>query len=119
MMGKRMAKILIVDDNKDILVAARLLLKQAGYIVHTEETPNSIPLLLENESYHVVLLDMNFTKDLTSGSEGFHWLERILEIDPSIVVILMTAYGDVDTAVKAMKGGATDFITKPWQNEKL
>jgi DNA-binding NtrC family response regulator len=114
-----MPKILVVDDNKDILIAARLLLKQAGYTVHTEVTPDAIPTLLKNESYDVVLLDMNFTKDVTSGSEGFHWLKKILETDPSIVVILMTAYGDVDTAVKAMKEGATDFISKPWQNEKL
>jgi DNA-binding NtrC family response regulator len=114
-----MGKILVVDDNRDILVAARLLLKQAGHTVHTETAPDSIPTLLKNESYDVVFLDMNFTKDVTSGSEGIHWLERILEIDPSIVVILMTAYGDVDTAVNAMKSGATDFITKPWQNEKL
>jgi len=114
-----MGKILVVDDNKDILVAARLLLKQAGHTVHTESKPDSLPALLKNESYDVVLLDMNFTKDVTSGSEGFHWLGRILEIDPSIVVILMTAYGDVDMAVKAMKAGATDFITKPWQNQKL
>lgn len=114
-----MGKILVVDDNQDILVAARLLLKQAGHVVHTEQKPDSIPALLKNESYDVVLLDMNFTKDVTSGSEGFHWLNRILEIDPSIVVILMTAYGDVDIAVKVMKAGATDFITKPWQNEKL
>ena len=114
-----MGKILVVDDNQDILIAARLLLKQAGHIVHTEKTPDVIPKLLKNESYDVVLLDMNFTKDVTSGSEGLHWLERILEIDPSIVVILMTAYGDVDMAVKAMKIGATDFISKPWQNERL
>lgn len=114
-----MPKILVVDDNKDILVAARLLLKQAGYTVHTEETPDVIPTLLKNESYDVILLDMNFTKDVTSGSEGIQWLNRILEIDPSIIVILMTAYGDVNTAVKAMKQGATDFITKPWHNEKL
>jgi DNA-binding NtrC family response regulator len=116
---KNMGKILVIDDNQDILVAARLLLKQSGHTVHTEDSPESIPTLLKNESYDVILLDMNFTKDVTSGSEGLHWLERILEIDPSIVVILMTAYGDVDTAVKAMKIGATDFITKPWQNEKL
>ncbi|MBN1480723.1 sigma-54-dependent Fis family transcriptional regulator [candidate division KSB1 bacterium] len=114
-----MGKILVVDDNQDILVAARLLLKQAGHVVHAEQKPDSIPALLKNESYDVVLLDMNFTKDVTSGSEGFHWLNRILAIDPSIVVILMTAYGDVDMAVKVMKAGATDFITKPWQNEKL
>ncbi len=114
-----LGKVLVVDDNEDILVAARLLLKQAGYRVHTEKDPNVLPSLLKNEEYDLILLDMNFTKDVTSGSEGFYWLEKILEVDASAVVILMTAYGDVDLAVRAMKAGATDFIVKPWQNEKL
>ena len=114
-----LGKVLVVDDNEDILVAARLLLKQAGYRVHTEKDPQVLPSLLKNEEYDLILLDMNFTKDVTSGSEGFYWLEKILELDASAVVILMTAYGDVDLAVRAMKAGATDFIIKPWQNEKL
>ncbi len=111
--------ILVVDDNQDILTATRLLLKQNRYAVHTEKTPDSIPVLLKHENYDVILLDMNFTTDATSGSEGFYWLERIQELDPSVIVILMTAYGDVDIAVRAMKAGATDFIEKPWKNEKL
>lgn len=114
-----LGKILIVDDNEDVLFAARLLLKKHAEIVHTEKDPQSIPSLLKNESYDVVLLDMNFTKDSTSGREGFHWLNKILEIDPSAVVILITAYGDVELAVRAIKEGATDFVVKPWQNEKL
>ena len=76
-------------------------------------------MLLQNENYDVILLDMNFTLDATSGVEGFLWLEKILQIDPSAVVILITAYGDVEIAVKAVKAGATDFVLKPWQNEKL
>ncbi len=115
----KFGKILIVDDNEDILIASRLLLKQFARLVHTEKDPQLIPTLLKNENYDLILLDMNFTKDVTSGSEGFHWLSKILELDPSAVVILVTAYGDVEMAVKAIKAGATDFILKPWQNEKL
>jgi DNA-binding NtrC family response regulator len=118
-MAPQLGKILIVDDDEDVLFAARLLLKKHAEIVHTEKDPQSIPTLLKNESYDVILLDMNFTKDSTSGYEGFHWLNKILEIDPSAVVILITAYGDVELAVRAIKEGAMDFVVKPWQNEKL
>jgi DNA-binding NtrC family response regulator len=110
---------MVVDDNEDLLLAARLLLKQHFALVHTEKSPEKIPVLLQNESYDVILLDMNFKLDATSGKEGFLWLERILKIDPNAVVILITAYGDIETAVKAVKAGATDFVLKPWQNEKL
>jgi two-component system, NtrC family, response regulator HydG len=118
-MTKKSGNILIVDDNEDLLLAARLFLKQHFSLVHTEQDPEKIPVLLQNENYDVVLLDMNFTLDATSGVEGFLWLEKILQIDPSAVVILITAYGDVEIAVKAVKAGATDFVLKPWQNEKL
>ncbi len=111
--------ILVVDDDEDILLAARLLLKQHATSVHTESNPEKIPELLDKNSYDVILLDMNFTRDVSSGIEGFHWLSTILEIDPSAVVLMITAYGDVTTAVRAIKAGATDFILKPWQNEKL
>jgi DNA-binding NtrC family response regulator len=112
-------KILVVDDDEDVLHAARLFLKQHAAIVETERDPERIPVLLHNVTYDVILLDMNFTRDVTSGTEGFHWLEHILEIDPSAVVVLITAYGDVEMAVRAIKEGATDFVLKPWQNEKL
>jgi len=118
-MAKNTGNILIVDDNEDLLLAARLFLKQHFSMVHTEQDPEKIPVLLQNENYDVILLDMNFTLDATSGVEGFLWLEKILQIDPSAVVILITAYGDVEIAVKAVKVGATDFVLKPWQNEKL
>jgi DNA-binding NtrC family response regulator len=113
------ANILMIDDNEDILTAAKLLLKQVPYQIHTEKNPEVIPDLMKNNSFDVILLDMNFTRDVTSGHEGFHWLDKILEIDPSAVVVLITAFGDIETAVKAIKRGATDFILKPWQNEKL
>jgi len=118
-MSKKTAKILIIDDDEDILHAARLFLKKHFTSIHTEKDPDKIPSLLKNESYNVVLLDMNFAKGATSGQEGFYWLSKILEIDPSMVIVLITAYGDVEMAVRAIKEGATDYVLKPWQNEKL
>ncbi len=112
-------KILIVDDNTDILFALRLLLKKHFELVHTQPNPEKIPALMASVNYDVILLDMNFTKDANSGKEGFDWLAKILKIDQQAVVIFITAYGDVGNAVKAIKLGALDFITKPWQNEKL
>jgi two-component system response regulator HydG len=116
---EKFGKILIVDDDEDVLQAGRLFLKQHVELVHTEKDPQRIPLLIKNLSYDVILLDMNFTRDVTSGHEGFYWLDKIFEIDPSAVVILITAFGDVDLAVRAIKEGATDFVLKPWRNEKL
>lgn len=112
-------KILIVDDNEDLLRAARMFLKRYFMQVDIEKNPESIPTILKNDLYDVILLDMNFTKDVSSGHEGFLWLENILDIDPTAVVVLITAYGDVQMAVKAIKEGATDFVLKPWENEKL
>jgi DNA-binding NtrC family response regulator len=118
-MDKKTGKILIVDDDEDILQAARLLLKKHVAQVDTEKNPKSIPSLMKNEAYDVILLDMNFAKGATSGKEGFIWLSKILKIDPSAVIVLITAFGDVEMAVRAVKEGATDFVLKPWQNEKL
>lgn len=118
-MDKKTGKILIIDDDEDILHAARLFLKQYVAHVHIEKNPESIPMLLKNDTYDVILLDMNFAKGATSGKEGFLWLDQIHEIDPSAVVVLITAFGDVEMAVRAIKEGATDFVLKPWQNEKL
>ncbi|WKN45675.1 sigma-54-dependent transcriptional regulator [Tunicatimonas pelagia] len=112
-------KILIVDDNEDVLQAAKIFLKRHFLQVDTEKNPGAIPATISNEQYDVILLDMNFTKDVSSGKEGYFWLDQILEKDPSAVVILITAYGDVDMAVRAIKEGATDFVLKPWNNEKL
>ncbi|MEQ8303595.1 MAG: sigma-54 dependent transcriptional regulator [Cyclobacteriaceae bacterium] len=115
----RTGKILIVDDNEDLLKAAKMHLKRHFAQVDIEKNPETLPSLMNNEDYDVILLDMNFTKDVSSGSEGYYWLEKILEIDPSAVVVLITAYGDVQMAVRAIKAGATDFVLKPWENEKL
>jgi len=118
-MDNKEGKVLVIDDNEDILFALKLLLKNHVEKVDTETSPEKIPQKMKEESYDALLLDMNFTKDAISGQEGFDWLERILEIDPDAVVVFITAYGDAEKAVKAIKAGATDFILKPWQNEKL
>jgi len=115
----KIGKILAIDDNEDILFSLKLLLKNHVESIHTEINPERIPGLMEQDSYDVILLDMNFTKDMIGGKEGFYWLDKILEIDPSAVVIFITAYGDVERAVKAIKAGAVDFVLKPWQNAKL
>lgn len=112
-------KILIIDDDEDVLLAAKMLLKRHIKEVVIEKDPRKIPFLLNNDSFEIILLDMNFSQDTTSGKEGFYWLEQILEKDPQAVVILITAFGDVEMAVQALKAGATDFVLKPWQNEKL
>ncbi|MFO7873885.1 MAG: sigma-54 dependent transcriptional regulator [Bacteroidales bacterium] len=118
-MGKLDAKLLIIDDDTDVLLAAKMYLKQHIQTVHTEADPNNIPALLKNDSYNMILLDMNFSRDTTSGKEGFYWLNKILEIDPTIAVILITAYGDIELAVQGVKEGATNFLLKPWDNKKL
>ncbi len=118
-MSKIDARVLIIDDDEDVLLAGKLFLKQHFKSVHTEQDPNRIPLMLKNEAYDVILLDMNFSRDATSGQEGFHWLNKILEFDPTISVILITAYGDIELAVQGVKEGATNFLLKPWDNKKL
>ena len=112
-------RILVVDDDEDILTAGRLLLRRQFAEVFTCSVPGQIPELLGNHDFDVVLLDMNFGPGESSGQQGLEWLKAILEIDPSLVVIMITAHGSVDTAVEAMRLGATDFVAKPWQNEKI
>lgn len=111
--------ILIVDDDEDILTAGRLLLKRHFGEVVTCPRPEDIPRLMAERVFDAVLLDMNFSPGQSSGEQGFGWLARILEIDPEAVVVIITAHASVDIAVEAMKRGATDFICKPWQNEKV
>ncbi len=112
-------QVLVVDDNRDVLTALRLLLKEHVDTVHTATDPSSIPQLLRETDYDTILLDMNFQQDASSGREGFEWLDKIQEIDPQAVVVMITAYGDVDKAVRAMKAGAADFIVKPWTDPEL
>ena len=116
---KQSGRILIVDDREDILIATRLLLKKHYGLVKTTSDPNLIETLVVEHQFDVIVLDMNFTQDAISGQEGFDWLKTILSLDPSIVVIMMTAYADIKLAVEAIKAGASDFITKPWQNDQF
>jgi len=118
-MDEKYGKILAIDDNEDILFALKLLLRQHVELIETVNGPENIPQLMQKEDWDVILLDMNFTKDAISGQEGFDALQMILDIDPNAVVVFITAYGDAEKAVKAIKAGATDFILKPWQNEKI
>ncbi|MEL6616408.1 MAG: sigma-54 dependent transcriptional regulator, partial [Bacteroidota bacterium] len=111
--------VLVVDDNEDILTAIRLLLRGHVETVHTATSPSALPTLLRETRYDCVLLDMNFSRDASSGREGLQWLENAKRIDPDAVLVMITGYGDVDLAVRAMKHGAADFITKPWSNERL
>jgi len=111
--------ILIVDDDEDILIAGRLMLSRNFAQVITCRRPDTIPELLKSHQFDAILLDMNFGPGESSGKQGLEWLERILEIDPRLVVVMITAHGSVDTVVEAMKRGAMDFVAKPWQNEKV
>ncbi len=113
------SKILIVDDDKDILTASKLLLKRHVDQVVTCAWPNELSELMEAHQFDAILLDMNFSPGDSSGAEGLYWLQEILKHDPDAVVVMVTAHGGLDIAVEAMKFGATDFIAKPWQNEKL
>ncbi len=116
---KQNGAILIVDDDEDILIAGKLLLKRHFSTVKTCNQPEQIPTLLAENKFDAILLDMNFGPGESSGKQGYLWLEKILEIDPQAVVIMITAHGGIDVAVDAMKLGATDFIAKPWQNAKV
>lgn len=113
------ANILIVDDNKSILTALNLLLKGVYSSIKTLSSPNQLLSELQKINYNVLLLDMNFNAGINTGNEGIYWLQRVLEVSPGISVIMITAYGDVELAVKAVKLGAVDFIPKPWDNDKL
>lgn len=115
----KQGKILIIDDNEDILFALNLLLQPHVEKVKVTTQPERIDHFMKTFEPDVILLDMNFTKDADSGQEGFHWLKKIKKNDPDVVVIFITAYPDTEKAVLAIKAGATDFIPKPWEKEKL
>jgi DNA-binding NtrC family response regulator len=112
-------KILIIDDNEDVLLALNLLLKSHVEQVRVSMEPTRIEYFINTFDPDVILLDMNFNRDAVSGQEGLFWLEKIKRIDPDVVVIFITAYADMDKAIQAIKAGATDFIPKPWEKEKL
>jgi DNA-binding NtrC family response regulator len=111
--------ILIVDDNKSIISTLEILLGSEFDEVNGITNPNQIPEALRTGNYNLVILDMNFKAGINTGNEGLYWLNQIKEIQPDISVVLITAYSEVELAVKALKQGATDFMPKPWDNSKL
>jgi len=113
------ASILVIDDDIDVLTAVRLMLKTEVEEVTTEKNPENIPSLLTSRTFDLVLLDMNFNASVNTGNEGLYWLKQIKALKPGTSVIMITAYGDIDLAVRSLKEGASDFIVKPWHNEKL
>src|ERR1700733_2394746 len=113
------SNVLIVDDDPDVLTAVKLLLKTEAQEVITEKNPENLNWLLQRNQVDLVLLDMNFNSAINTGNEGLYWLRKIKEWKPNVCVIMITAYGDIDLAVRSLKEGANDFIVKPWHNEKL
>ena len=118
-MAEHNGSILVVDDNKSILSALEILLKPVFREIVCLSNPNQIPSELRKKDFNLVILDMNFRAGTNSGNEGIFWLNKIKEINPDASIVMITAYGDVETAVKALKAGASDFVLKPWDNEKL
>ncbi|MEL5892836.1 sigma-54 dependent transcriptional regulator [Bacteroides sp. GD17] len=118
-MAKKTGNILIVDDNRGVLTALQLLLKPYFEQITTLPSPVTLPSMLRQQAWQVVLLDMNFTSGINTGNEGLYWLHEIKKQCPALPVVLFTAYADIDLAVRGIKEGATDFIVKPWDNQKL
>jgi two-component system, NtrC family, response regulator HydG len=110
---------LIIEDQLDVQLSAKLLLKKHYSGVDAVDQPSNAVQAMKNKSYEVVMLDMNFSRGETSGKEGIYWLKKILQASPNTSVVMMTAYGDVDLAIEAIKSGAFDFVLKPWRNDKL
>jgi two-component system response regulator HydG len=113
------AIVLVVDDDPDVLTAVKLLLKTEAGEVITEKNPENVNWLLQRNRVDLVLLDMNFNSAINTGNEGIYWLRKIKEWKPDVCVVMITAYGDIDLAVRSLKEGADDFVVKPWHNEKL
>src|SRR3954463_12335451 len=118
-MSLKTASVLIIDDDVDVLTAVRLLLKPEVKEIVTEKNPENIRNLLSKTDFDVILLDMNFNSSINTGNEGIFWLKKIREFKPESCVIMITAYGDIDLAIRSLKEGAFDFVVKPWHNEKL
>jgi DNA-binding NtrC family response regulator len=116
---KNKGKILIVDDNEEILIALKLFLSNHFEVIDIQKNANTIPEIIQRKSYDIIILDMNFSAGVNTGNEGIYWMKKILEYDPLAIILFITAYGDIEMAVNAIKEGATDFIQKPWDDEKL
>ncbi len=112
-------RILVADDQRDVLEALRLLLRPEGFTIETAGSPGAVLEIAGRREFDVALLDLNYTRDTTSGREGIDLLQQIRQIDPNLPVVVMTAWGSIDLAVEAMRHGARDFVQKPWENERL
>ncbi|MBS1638082.1 MAG: sigma-54-dependent Fis family transcriptional regulator [Bacteroidetes bacterium] len=118
-MNMKHATILVLDDDKDVLTAIAMLLKKEVKEVITEKNPENLPNLLKKQAIDLILLDMNFHASINTGNEGIFWLKHIRDHKPQLPVIMITAYADIDLAIRSLKEGASDFIVKPWNNQKL
>src|SRR6187431_3512725 len=112
-------RVLIADDQSDVLEALRLLLKAEGFQLETASSPAGVLAAVEAREFDVALIDLNYARDTTSGEEGLNLLSRIQAIDPTLPVVVMTAWASVDVAVEAMRRGARDFLQKPWENARV
>ena len=112
-------RILIADDQADVLEALRLLLKAEGYLIDTAKSPAAVIKAVEQRDYALALIDLNYSRDTTSGQEGLDLLAKLQAADPTLPVVVMTAWASVEIAVEAMRRGAKDFVTKPWENPRL
>src|SRR5215212_6829662 len=112
-------RILVADDQPDVIEALRLLLKSEGYGSESAKSPAAVIKAVEANNYSLVLMDLNYARDTTSGQEGLELLQKLQSIDASLPIVVMTAWASVDVAVEAMRRGARDFITKPWDNPRL
>ncbi|MBP1614383.1 MAG: ATPase [Bacteroidetes bacterium] len=111
--------IIIVDDNKGVLIALKMLLKNHFSNIVALSSPITLPTVMRKTKADIVLLDMNFSAGINNGNEGFFWLREIKKISPALPIVLFTAYADIELAVRGIKEGATDFIVKPWNNQKI
>jgi len=116
---KRSGSLLVIDDNEEVLIAVEMLLNSYFEKIVTVKNPNIVPSVLSKELFDVIILDMNFKAGISAGNEGIYWLNQILKLDPDAVIVFITAYGDMELAVKSIREGATDFIPKPWDDEKF
>lgn len=118
-MSLKKCSVLAVDDDPDVLIAVRMLLKNEVQKIVVEKNPENIPALLKENNFDLMLLDMNFKSSINTGNEGLYWLKRVKVLKPTLQVIMITAYADIDLAVRSLKEGAFDFMVKPWHNDKL
>ena len=115
----RQPRLLVADDQPDVIEALRLLLKGEGYEIETASSPRAVLEIVQARELDLVLMDLNYARDTTSGAEGLDLLSRLRDLDPTLPVVVMTAWASLDLAVEVMRRGARDFVEKPWENERL